>query len=113
MSKGERKAIVARRKTDPNDRSEHDPGNPPAAEIDLIGSGVGVQTTGRFIVVFKDEAVANTQAIQSTLNNVAGLRAGPVSADYEGGAIAAADLDAGEVVRFSQLGIAVVSGEEA
>jgi subtilisin family serine protease len=80
------------------------------------GDGIGLQTTqttGRFIIVFKDEAVADTQALQATLNNVAGLRAGPTTADFEGGAIAAGELAANEFVHFGTLGIAVVAGVEA
>jgi subtilisin len=104
---------MAKGKKVTNEQSEPDPGSPPASIIDFVGDGVSGQTTGRFIVVFKDEAAANSQTLKSTLNDLAGLRAGPSSADYEGGGIAAADLDTEDFVLFNQLGIGVISGEEA
>ncbi|HEX8845165.1 MAG TPA: S8 family serine peptidase [Pyrinomonadaceae bacterium] len=83
----------------------------PPAEI--TGEGGGVETTGRFIVVFKKEASASKAMILSTLNQVAGLREVASSSDYEGGAIEAKDLAESEVVQFDNLGIALISGEES
>jgi subtilisin len=82
----------------------------PPAEI--IGEG-GVQTTGRFIVIFKEEAIANQAAIKSTLNQVAGLRDIVSSSDYEDGAVEAGDLAESNAVQLDKLGICIVSNEES
>src|SRR3712207_4728626 len=65
--------------------------------------GTGPETTGRFIVVFKDEAAADAAAIRSILDRDAGLRNVVASADYEGGAVAAEDMAQSEVVHFNKL----------
>jgi subtilisin len=85
------------------------PAPPPA---DTVNEGDGVETTGRFIVIFKDEASSDL-TVRSTLSNLAGVREIADSADYEGGAVSAEDLAETEVVHFHNLGIAVVSGEYA
>jgi subtilisin len=82
---------------------------PPAA---ITGEGGGVETTGRYVVVFKEEAAGSKAMIRSTLNQVAGLREVASSSDYEGGAIEAKDLAENEVVQFDNLGMVLVSGEE-
>jgi subtilisin family serine protease len=74
---------------------------------------MSVEVTGRFIIVLKDQVVADTAAIRTTLNEAAGLKDVPSSADYEGGAIPAEALAEGEAVHIDKLGIVVVSGEEA
>jgi subtilisin len=86
------------------------PAPPPAATIE---DGMNVEVTGRFIVTFKNQVAADAAAIRNTLNQAAGLKDVPSSADFEGGAISAEELAEGEVVHFSKLGIVVVSGEEA
>lgn len=78
---------------------------------ETIGNGGGVETTGRFIIIFKDEA-ADSKSIRSTLSQVAGLRNIAASSDYSEGAVAADDLADSEAVQFDKLGIAVVSGEQ-
>ncbi len=75
-------------------------------------NGSGEETTGRYIVIFKEEA-ADTATIQNTLSQVAGLQAVSSSTDYEGGAVSPEDLAADGVVHFEKLGIALVAGEEA
>lgn len=85
------------------------PAVPPA---EIIGEG-GVETTGRFIVIFKEEAIADQATIKSTLNQVAGLRDVVSSSDYEDGAVEAADLAESNAVQFDKLGILVVSDEES
>ena len=79
---------------------------------EIIGEG-GVETTGRFVVIFKEEAIANQAAIMSTLNQVAGLRKVVSSSDYEDGAVEAADLADSNAVQFDKLGICIVSNEES
>ena len=82
---------------------------PPPAET--IGDSTGVETTGRFIVIFKDEA-ADARTVKSTLSQFAGIRSLTASSDFAEGAFAAEDLDRSEVVHFEKLGIVVVSGEQ-
>lgn len=89
------------------------PAVPPAEIIGVGEGGGGVETTGRFIVVFKEEAASDRAAIKSTLNQVAGLKDVASSSDYESGAVEAADLADNEAVRFDKLGILLVSNEES
>jgi subtilisin len=76
------------------------------------GDGMGVETTGRFIVVFKEGAADDAAVVRSTLSD-AGLRDVTGSADYESGAISADDLAPKANLYFHKLGIAVVSGDDA
>jgi subtilisin len=82
----------------------------------VVPPGPGVptpaETTGRFIVIFKEGASA-AREIRATLNQVAGLRDVPVSSDYEDSAVTAKDLTSGPAVCFEKLGVAVVNSEEA
>lgn len=73
----------------------------------------GIETTGRFIVIFKEGAASGVSAIRSTLNKVAGLREVASSSDFTSGAVSAEDSAASEAVYFERLGIVVMSGEEA
>ena len=79
--------------------------------VDTITDAVGVETTGRFIVVFK-EGATDTKKMKSTLSEVAGLREITVSSDYKDGAVAADDLAESNVVQFDKLGVVVVSGDQ-
>ena len=81
---------------------------PPANGITETG---GVETTGRFIVIFK-EGATDPKKIKSTLSDVAGLRGITASSDYPEGAIDADDLASSKAVQFEKLGVVVVSGEE-
>jgi subtilisin len=75
------------------------------------GGGDG-ETTGRFIVVFKDQAVSDTAGAKRVLSNVAGIAEVAVAADYEDSAVTAEDLAETEGLYFGTLGIAVVSGDD-
>jgi hypothetical protein len=86
--------------------------NMEAREASESDARTGVETTGRFVIVFKDEA-ADAATIKTTLSQAAGLTNVTTSADYEGGAISAEDLAGSEVAHFEKLGVVVVSGEEA
>ncbi|HSN86728.1 MAG TPA: S8 family serine peptidase [Thermoanaerobaculia bacterium] len=77
------------------------------------GDGTGVRTTGRFIVIFKEDAAADRATIRSTMKRVAGVQNLAASADYEGGAASAEDMAKGEAVQFNHLGVVVMSGEDA
>jgi hypothetical protein len=83
---------------------------PPSEAID---GGSQVETTGRFVVVFKDEVVSNASMIRSTLNQFAGIRHITASADYDEGAVAAEDLASAEALHFNKMGIVVMAQEEA
>lgn len=77
------------------------------------GDGAGVRTTGRFLVIFKEDAAQDRSRISSTLENVAGIKRMATSADYEGGAVSAEDMAKGEAVQLTHLGVVVMSGEDA
>jgi subtilisin len=81
---------------------------PPADNITETG---GVETTGRFIVIFK-EGATDPKKIKSTLSDVAGIKDITASSDYPTGAIDADDLAESDVVQFEKLGVAVCSGEQ-
>lgn len=81
--------------------------------MESAGDGPEVETTGRFIVIFKDEAMDEESTIPATLSQVAGLRHVAAAADYEAGAVTAEDLASNDVVHFNKLGIVLVSGEDA
>jgi hypothetical protein len=73
----------------------------------------GVETTGRFIVIFKDDVVKETAVVPAMLKRVAGIRHVIASAEYETGGVAAEDLARGDAIHFHKLGIAVVAKEQA
>jgi subtilisin len=77
------------------------------------GDGTGVRTTGRFLVIFKEEATTDRGTIRSTLKQVAGVQNLATSDDYESGAVSADKMAEGEAVQFNHLGVVVMSGEEA
>jgi subtilisin len=86
---------------------------PPALASEGGPTETGPETTGRFIVVFKEGVAGDEGVARAALNQLAGLRDVVSSSDFESGAVAAKELAESEVVHFSRLGIAVVSGEEA
>ena len=81
---------------------------PPADNITETG---GVETTGRFIVIFK-EGATDPKIIKSTLSDIAGIKDITASSDYPTGAIDADDLAESDVVQFEKLGVAVCSAEQ-
>jgi subtilisin family serine protease len=81
----------------------------PAA--DNITETGGVETTGRFIVIFK-EGATDPKKIKSTLSDIAGIKDITASSDYPTGAIDADDLAESDVVQFEKLGVAVCSAEQ-
>jgi subtilisin len=98
----------------PGSTRPDDGGTPPLLPPAAMGDGTQPETTGRTIVVFKDESAGDPDAIRSALNDVAGLRSVSVSEDYadSDGAVAD-DLDGADARLFTGLGIVVVAGEEA
>jgi subtilisin family serine protease len=110
-SKKATKARTVARKKGAKSSSESGGGIPVFPPVEGISEGIGVETTGRYIILFKDEVTPS--AALSTLNKEAGLRAVTSSSDYEGGAIAADDIAGAKVLHFDKLGVVVVSDEEA
>ena len=82
---------------------------PPFPPARIIAPGAG-ETTGRFVVIFKDDV--ETAKVKSTLNQVAGIKEMASSADYTAGAFSAEDLAEGETSYFPQLGIVLVRGDD-
>jgi subtilisin family serine protease len=78
-----------------------------------VTEGGDAETTGRFIVVFKDPIVGDTASVKKVLSNVAGIKSLAVAADYADSAVTAEDLAGTDGLYFEKLGIAVLSGEEA
>lgn len=70
-----------------------------------------VETTGRYIIVFKDGAT-DTKTVHATLKESAGLTALVASSDYKNGAVAAEDVNSNPT-HFEALGVVVVSEHEA
>src|SRR5262249_21597129 len=85
-------------------------GTPPETPTPGVTDGGG-ETTGRYIIIFKDDAVGNPAAAKAVLSNVAGIRDMGVAADYDDSAVTGEDLADTEGMYFNTLGIAVVSGE--
>lgn len=76
------------------------------------GTG-GPETTGRFIVILKEEAAGEAAAVRSTLGKVAGLKDLASSLDFKDSAVAANDRAVQDNVHFEKLGIMVITSEEA
>lgn len=67
------------------------------------------QTTGRFVVIFKDKV--DGAAAASALSKSAGIKDVVSSAEYEGAGFSAEDLAGGGAAYFPQLGICIVSAD--
>lgn len=103
---------MAKRKQQTEDSNQSGSAIPAIPGAQAFDGGVGVETTGRFIIIFKDGA-RDDATIKSTLDNVAGLKNITAATDYKDGAIATEDLAGSEVLHFNNLGITVVSEEDA
>ena len=89
---------------------------PMVGPIAAIGGVRGpVETTGRFIVIFKNNGSSQPTSVQAVLSNVAGLGLKSVvaSSDFENGAVASADAASASAVHYEKLGVVVVKGEDA
>ena len=96
----------------PKSANDHAVEIPPQMSIGIGGAGEA-ETTGRFIIIFKDEAVGDPAMVKATLGRVAGIREIASAADYAEGAFSADDLADAETLHFPQLGIVVVGGDDA
>lgn len=87
---------------------------PMVGPIPAPGDGGGpVETTGRFIVIFKNNGSSQPASVRAVLSNVAGLKAVVGTSDYEDGAVASADAASAPGVHFERLGVVVVRGDDA
>lgn len=77
------------------------------------GGGGPVETTGRFIVVFKNNGSSQPASVRAALRNVAGLESVVATSDYEDGAVASADVASAAGVHFERLGVVVVNDDAA
>jgi subtilisin len=75
-------------------------------------SGEG-EVTGRYVVIFKDDAMKSEAEARKFLSNTAGLSQVAAASDFEGSGVAADDLSSSEAIVFGNLGIAIVSADEA
>jgi subtilisin len=72
-----------------------------------------VETTGRFVVIFKSDGPSQPASVKAALSNVAGLKSVVATSDYEDGAVAAADVASAPAVHYEKLGVVVVKSDEA
>jgi subtilisin family serine protease len=79
----------------------------------VLGSESGAETTGRFVVIFKDDAVTQKSVVSNTLHRAAGMRRMTVSADFSEREGAAEALAGSDPVHFEKLGIVVVTDQDA
>ena len=75
-------------------------------------SGDG-EVTGRYVVIFKDDAMKSESEARKFLANTAGLSKVAAAADFKDSVVSNADLASSKAVVFGQLGIAVISADEA
>lgn len=68
-------------------------------------------TTGRFIVVYKDEFAENTKGIKSFFNKT-GVKHMMTTSDFTAGVMSVSELNAAEGMNFEKLGIAVINDQE-
>src|SRR5436190_4298793 len=80
----------------------------------VTGSDQGlVETTGRYIVVFKSDGPSKPSAVKATLSSVAGIKDVVATSDYEDGAVAVADVANASAVHYEKLGVVVVKDEDS
>jgi subtilisin family serine protease len=82
-----------------------DGGQPPAG-------GTGAQTTGRFLVVYKDPVLEAPKEAERSLREVAGMRAIVSAADFEDRAVDPGQASDADATYFPALGIAVVAADD-
>lgn len=99
----------ARRRTKPSGSEVKPPEHQPPTTTE---EGAG-ETTGRFIVIFKEEGVDKASVMKKVLHDVAGIKDIAVAADYDDSAVTAEDIENSDGVCFARMGVAIVSGEQA
>jgi subtilisin family serine protease len=86
--------------------------NAPPGDAGPPQSGDG-EVTGRFVVIFKDDAMKSESESRRFLANTAGLSNVVVASDADDSAVSSDELASSDAVVFGNLGIAVISAEEA
>jgi len=71
------------------------------------------ETTGRFVAVLRDSAVAQPPAARAKINNLTGLRHVASSKDFGAGVTEVASLAGADVLHFESLGIMILDSAEA
>jgi subtilisin len=99
---------VARKKSQ-RDAAPHGNGEPEPIEP---SPGVDGETTGRYLVVLSDDCQGDTKAAVAALKAVAGVQSVATSEEYDEGAVDMAEAAGADAIVFSNLGVAVVSGDE-
>jgi subtilisin family serine protease len=72
-----------------------------------------VETTGRFVVIFKSNGSTQPARVKTALSNLAGLKNVVSTSDYDDGAVASADMASASAVHYEKLGVVVVKGDDA
>lgn len=85
-----------------------DPGNIDGAGPPADG---GAQTTGRYIIVYKDSVLGAPKEAERGLRDAAGIRSVVSADDYESRSIDPRDASKAEAVYFPELGVAVVAAD--
>src|SRR5947207_14543996 len=89
-------------------RSEEDEAPPPPeGPVSSVAPPEG--TTGRYLVVFREEA--NPQAVRGALANVAGAADIASAADFAAGEVSMQEVEDADAVFFDKLNVAVVTTE--
>jgi subtilisin family serine protease len=78
-----------------------------------MSNGSRPETTGRFVVVLRDSAVAHAPAARARINDLAGLRNVASSKDFTAGVTDAASLAGADALHFESLGIMILDSAEA
>lgn len=95
---------MARKKTRHDDPVPNENPDRPADET-------GPETTGRFLVVLPDDCAGNAKKAVAALKTLAGVATVATSDEYEENAMDMAEAADADAVVFTELGIAVVSGD--
>jgi subtilisin family serine protease len=94
-------------------------GTVPVTELPEIkreeGSQVNIpalQTTGKYIIIYKPEVIKKPGSVKESLSNKAGIHNFASTSDFKDGAIGAEILGTDTAVHFEHLGMALVANED-
>lgn len=99
---------MAKKKTPPVPTDLNTGGTVVLPPTELVAGDDSPQTTGRYVVIFKDEA-ANSKTMQKSLQEITGLNSIASSATFETNGVTSEVLESNEVTHFEKLGIAIVA----
>ena len=97
------------KKTRPAEESEIPAGTPPSFG-GPTGPGSGVETTGRFMIIFKPGA-QDTASVRSVLSKVAGIKDVAGTSDFKGVEFSTAALEDSDTMHFEMSGVVRVSAD--